>query len=108
MNFETAFKNYSNAEAALRDTMENDRGESAYRSASAALDSVHADLLNAPVTSVQQASTLFDVLWVHYYPDDTEDALNATGAVQLIDRVRVVLHELAAKPRSSVGRIGRA
>lgn len=97
MTFETAFKNYSTAEAALRDAMENDRGEGAYRAASATLDDAHTALLKAPVTSVREASTLFDVLWVHYYPSDTEDALNATGAVDLIDRVRGVLHELAAK-----------
>lgn len=97
MNFDTAYKNYIAAEAVLRDAMENYTGEGAREAASTVLDDAHTELLSAPVTSVQQVSDLFDVLWVHYFPTDTEDALNATGAVDLIDRVRVALHELAAK-----------
>ncbi|WP_342235242.1 hypothetical protein [Inquilinus sp. OTU3971] len=97
MDFHAALEKYRVAEAAERRAIEDERPIDAYDLDRATLDNAHAELLRAPITSVQDASTLFDLLWTHHTPGDTDDALNTVGSTQLIDRVGVVLRELAAK-----------
>jgi membrane protein required for beta-lactamase induction len=105
MDFQTAYRNFDAARTTEQNAIGAGNHDTAMEAWRVALD----NLLTAPVESPRDVAQLFDTMWNMTAPDDdTEDAVQHTGAWELLDRVRVVLHALAAKPRDSVGRMGRA